>query len=60
MRKSCVFIYFIVSVVKIVLYLHFLYTKDNRLRQMNDVMMMEKNMNDGTIVFLTSLLIVLT
>ena len=33
-RKSCVFIcYFIGSVVKIVLYLHFLYTKDDRLRQ---------------------------
>ena len=33
-RKSCIFIsYFIDSVVKIVLYLHFLYTKDNRLWQ---------------------------
>ena len=33
-RKSCVFIcYFIGSVVKIVLYLHFIYTKDDRLRQ---------------------------
>ena len=33
-RKSCVFIcYFIDSVVNIVLYLHFLYTKDNRLPQ---------------------------
>ena len=34
MRKSCVFIcHLIGSVVKIVLYLHFLYTKDNRVRQ---------------------------
>ena len=34
MRKSCVFIcHLIGSVVKIVLYLHFLYIKDNRVRQ---------------------------
>ena len=34
MRKSRVFIhYFIGSVVKSVLYLHFLYTKDDRLQQ---------------------------
>ena len=33
MRKSCVFIYLIRSVVKIVLDLHFLYTKGNRPQQ---------------------------
>ena len=32
-RKSYAFIYLIGSVVKIVLYLHFVYTKDDRLRQ---------------------------
>ena len=49
MRKSCVFIgYFIGPMVKVVLYLHFLYTKDNRLRQI------KKNMNDEKIAFLTS------
>ena len=32
-RKSCVFIYFIDSMMKIVLYLHFLYTKDDRHRK---------------------------
>ena len=52
-RRSGVFIcYFIGSVVKIVL-LYFLYTKDNRLR-------LKRNMNDGTNVFLTSLLTILT
>ena len=55
-KKSCVFFgYFIGSVVKIVLYLHFLYTKDNRLRQIK-----KRNMNNGTNLFLTSLLITLT
>ena len=54
-EKSCAFIcYFIGSVVKIVLYLHFLYIKDDRLQQI------KKNIHDGTIFFLTSLLIVLT
>ena len=34
MRKSCVFIsYLIGSVLKIVLYLNFLHTKEDRLRQ---------------------------
>ena len=45
--------YLIGSVVKSVLYLHFLSTKDGTLRQI-------KNMSDGTIVFLASLLTALT
>ena len=40
--------YFIRSFVKIVLYLHFLYTKDDWLWQL------KRNMNDGIIIFLTS------
>ena len=54
MRKSCVLIcYFIDSVVKIVLYLHFPHTKDDRHRQI------KKKHEGRTIVFLTSIVIVL-
>ena len=42
--------HFIISVVKIVLYFYFLYIKKE----------LKRNMNDGTIIFLTSLLIILT
>ena len=45
MGKSCVFIcYLIGSVVKTVLYLHFFYTKDDRLK-------LKRNMSGATIVF---------
>ena len=58
MQRSCEKIMcislFIGFVVKIVLYLHFLYTKDDRLWQIK-----KRNMNDGTIIFLTFLLITL-
>ena len=46
--------YFIGSVVKIVLNLHFLYTKDDKFDRI------KVNMNDGTIIFLNSLLVALT
>ena len=46
--------YFIGSVVKIVVCLYFLHTKNDGLRQI------KKKLEDGTVVFLTSLLIVLT
>ena len=46
-QENCV-CFFIGSVVKIALYLHFLYTKDERLQQI------KRNMNNGKIIFLTS------
>ena len=52
MIKSGVFICCLIGlVVKIVLYLHFLSTKDDKLHRL------KRNMSDGTIVFLTSLLL---
>ena len=47
-------IYFIGSVVKTVLYFNF------STQRMKDFNKLKRNMNDGTIVFLTSLLIFLT
>ena len=47
MIKSCVFICYLIGLVlETVLYLQFLYTKDDRLPQI------KSNMNDGTIVLL--------
>ena len=54
-KKAICFTSFIGSVVKIVLYLHFRYTKDGRLHQIK-----KRNMNDGKIIFLMPLLIILT
>ena len=54
-RKSRVFIcYFTGSMVEVVLYLHFF------TQRMTDFERLKRNMNDGTIVFLMSLLIALT
>ena len=55
MRKSCVFIcYLIGSMVKIVLNLHFFTQRTTNFDRL------KRNMSDAAIVFLTSLLIVLT